>query len=49
MEIVQYYKNNKYAEDEYKYAKEAVRILDASLGDNDEWDFTTENFNNITS
>ena len=48
MDIVQYYPDNKHAEDSYKYAIEAVRILDATLGDNDQWDLTTQNFNNIT-
>ena len=48
MDIVRCFKDNEYAEDSYKYAREAVRILDASLGDNDQWDLTTPNFNNIT-
>ena len=48
MDIVQYFKDNENAEDSYKYAKEAVRILDASLGANDQYDLTTANFNNIT-
>ena len=48
IKIVQYFDDSKHAKDSYKYAKEAVRILDATLGDNDQWDLTTQNYNNIT-
>ena len=49
IEIVQALEDNGHAIEDYKYAREAAKTLEAEyFGENDQWDHTKPSFENIT-